>query len=292
MRIKPECIPCLIQRGLIEIQKATNNYERRVKATIKFIKILAKHINEKSTPSELGALREKIIKLETGNNDIYKREKEVSNAIALKILPNLESELYKLNDELLKFKKSCFYSAVANNIEFDIPEHLFSINDLLKFFKEGKVGIDESKKIYDIIKSSRKVSLFVDNAGEVIIDKLLAQQIKSLGSKLIIAVKAYPAMNDATIKDLEYARLTEISDKTLVVKLNCIGFSLSKLPLKIKKELLNSDLIIAKGMAHYESLTEENLETPIAYLLTAKCSPVAESLGVERGQAVIKLFKP
>jgi len=245
LRIKPECVSCLIQRGLIEVQKATSDYEKKLKAAIKFTKVLAKHLNEKSTPSELGALRERIIKLETGNNDIYKHEKKVSNDVALKILPNLENELSKLNDEISKFRRSCFYSAVANNIEFDIPEHLFSINDLIKFFNEGKAGIDESEKIYEVVKSSRKVSLFVDNAGEVVIDKLLAQQIKSLGSKLIVAVKAYPVMNDATIKDLEYAGLTKVSDKTLIVKLNCIGFSLSKLPLKIKKELLSSDLIIA-----------------------------------------------
>jgi uncharacterized protein with ATP-grasp and redox domains len=292
LRIKPECIQCLIQRGLIEIDKATSGYEKKLKAAIKLAKALAKYLSEKSTPSELGALREKIIKLETGNKDIYKLEKKLSNEKALKILPNLEEKLSKFNDEASKFKKACFYSALANNIEFDIPEHSFSINNLIKIFESGEATINESDKIYDVAKSSRKVSLLVDNAGEVVIDKILAQQIKRLGCKLIVAVKAYPVMNDATIEDLKYAGLTEISDKTLIVKLNCVGFPLSKLPLKIKKELLTSDLIIAKGMAHYEALTEGKLKNPIAYLLVAKCSPVAESLKVEKGKAVIKLFNP
>ena len=292
MKIKPECIQCLIRRGLIEIQKATNDYEKRLKTAIKLTKALSKHLNEKSNPSELGALREKIIKHETGNNDIYKLEKKLSNSIALKILPNLKESIIKLNDEFLKFKKACFYAALANSIEFDIPEHSFLINDLINFLENGKVAIDESEKIYELIKSANKVSLFVDNAGEVIIDKLLADQIKGLGIKLIVAVKAYPIMNDATIEDLKEANLTKISDKILTIKLNCVGFPLSKLPLKIKRELLSSDLIIAKGMAHYEALTEEKLKVPVAYLLTAKCSPVAESLNVKRGEAVIKLFKP
>ena len=292
MRIKPECIQCLIQRGLIEIQKATSDYEKRLKTAIKLVKALSKHLNEKSNPSELGALREKIIKHETGNDDIYKLEKKLSNSIALKILPNLKESIVKLNDEFLKFKKACFYSALANSVEFDIPEHSFLINDLINFLENGKVAIDESEKIYELIKSASKVSLFVDNAGEVVIDKLLADQIKGLGIKLIVAVKAYPIMNDATIEDLKEANLTKISDKILTIKLNCVGFPLSKLPLKIKRELLSSDLIIAKGMAHYEALTEEKLRVPVAYLLTAKCSPVAESLNVKRGEAVIKLFKP
>ncbi|MBS7657589.1 MAG: ARMT1-like domain-containing protein [Candidatus Bathyarchaeia archaeon] len=292
MRIKPECIQCLIQRGLIEIQKATEDYEKRLKTAIKLAKVLAKHLNEEANPSDLGALREKIIKRETGNTDIYKREKKLSNVTALKILSILETNISRLNNEFLKFKKACFYSALANNIEFDIPEHSFSINDLTKFFENGKVAIDESKEIYDLINSADKVSLFVDNAGEIIIDKLLAKQIKSLGVKLNTVVKAYPIMNDATVEDLDEANLTKLSDEILIVKLNCIGFPLSKLPVKIKDEILSSDLIIAKGMAHYEVLTEEKLSIPVAYLLVAKCFPVAENLNVKRGEAVIKLFKP
>jgi len=292
LRIKPECIQCLIQRGLIEIQKATNDYEETLKTAIKFTKALAKNLNKNSNPSELGALREEIIKRETGNNDIYKLEKRLSNSVALKILPILEENISKLDNELLRFKKACFYSALANNIEFDIPEHAFSINDLTKFIENGEKAIDESEKIYELVKSASKVAFFVDNAGEVVIDKLLVKQIKDLGVKLIIAVKAYPIMNDATIEDLKEANLTTLSDKILIVKLNWVGFPLSKLPSKIKREILSSDLIIAKGMAHYEALNEEELTIPIAYLLAAKCSPVAESLKVERGKAVIKLFRP
>jgi hypothetical protein len=48
----------------------------------------------------------------------------------------------------------------------------------------------------------------------------------------------------------------------------------------------NANIIIAKGMANYECLSDSDL--PVAFLLTAKCEPVAESLGISVGDMVAK----
>ncbi|HID16993.1 TPA: DUF89 family protein [Candidatus Bathyarchaeota archaeon] len=292
MRIEPECLPCLIQRGLREILKATGDPAKRLKAAIAIVKIIAENLSEEATPSDLGALRERAIKLETGNQDVYAKEKEDSNRTALKILPKLRGELSKLDDEFSRFRLACAYATIANSIEFDIPEHDFSPEDILKLFESGRVEVDDTGEIYRIIKASKKVALLLDNAGEIVIDKLLAEQIKSLGAKLTVVVKNFPIMNDATVADVKLISLKEVADNVLAVDVECVGFSMSKLPERIRKELLSSDLIVAKGMAHYESLTEESVKVPVAYLLVAKCSPVARSLGVKVGNGAIKLVKP
>jgi uncharacterized protein with ATP-grasp and redox domains len=48
-------------------------------------------------------------------------------------------------------------------------------------------------------------------------------------------------------------------------------------------------LIIAKGMANYESLSEYSGLPPVAFLMAVKCEPIAEDVGVPRGSKVAML---
>ena len=63
----------------------------------------------------------------------------------------------------------------------------------------------------------------------------------------------------------------------------------------VNKEFLNmfnkADIIIAKGMGNYESLTEYKFNKPVYILMKAKCLPVARHAGVHQGALVIKKLK-
>ena len=60
------------------------------------------------------------------------------------------------------------------------------------------------------------------------------------------------------------------------------------MPEELDKVLRESDIIIAKGMGNYESLTDTDY-LPIAYLMRTKCWPVAESAGAALDRNVAKL---
>jgi hypothetical protein len=49
---------------------------------------------------------------------------------------------------------------------------------------------------------------------------------------------------------------------------------------ELNREFAAADLILAKGMGYYESLSELPTEGRVFYCLKAKCQPVADSLGV------------
>ncbi|MGB2580908.1 MAG: ARMT1-like domain-containing protein, partial [Thermoplasmata archaeon] len=55
------------------------------------------------------------------------------------------------------------------------------------------------------------------------------------------------------------------------------------------ERLRSYDLIIAKGMANYESLSETDIG-PVAYLLRTKCDPIADSLGLKKDINAAKLL--
>jgi len=56
---------------------------------------------------------------------------------------------------------------------------------------------------------------------------------------------------------------------------------------KFLKTYKNADIIISKGQGNYEGLMDVTDKT-IFFLLMAKCDPIAEMLGVEKGKMVIK----
>lgn len=50
------------------------------------------------------------------------------------------------------------------------------------------------------------------------------------------------------------------------------------------KELKKREMEIAKGMGHYETLSELPKRRRVFYLLMAKCTPVARSAGIPKGE--------
>jgi len=56
----------------------------------------------------------------------------------------------------------------------------------------------------------------------------------------------------------------------------------------VKKALDQADLIIAKGMANYESFSETSYR-PVAYLLRTKCNAIARSMHLPRDISAIKI---
>ncbi|HDD36237.1 MAG TPA: DUF89 family protein, partial [Archaeoglobus veneficus] len=70
--------------------------------------------------------------------------------------------------------------------------------------------------------------------------------------------------------------------------MGAIGIIEEELPKVTLEKLEEADVIIAKGMANYESLSNARFK-PIAFLLTAKCEPVARDIGVEVGDMVAML---
>jgi uncharacterized protein with ATP-grasp and redox domains len=51
-------------------------------------------------------------------------------------------------------------------------------------------------------------------------------------------------------------------------------------------------LVIAKGMAHYETLSESEIAQPHIFLFRVKCAAISNDLGVPLGKNVAYLVEP
>ena len=69
----------------------------------------------------------------------------------------------------------------------------------------------------------------------------------------------------------------------------CIGVKLYVSSEEFRKIFYNTDEIIAKWMASWETLTEVPSPSPLLYLLRSKCEPVADAVGVPLNSSIAKL---
>ena len=93
-------------------------------------------------------------------------------------------------------------------------------------------------------------------------------------------VKGFPVQNDVTLDDLRQAGLEVDFGSIMTTGTATPGIILSLASDQFKREFELADLIFAKGMGYYESLSELKPEGKIFYCLKAKCQPVADSLSV------------
>lgn len=292
MKVEAECAACIISRGAAEIKEATTNPALRFRAMMELLYMLSKEFKPSAVPADLGTKRDRIIKRVTGNGDPYKRSKRVCNENALKLLPyarKLVEEGYTQQD---RFKRACLCAMVGNTMEFDIPGHRFTFRGLRKSLRDaGKdLVVDDISRIYEVAKNSRTVLYLTDNAGEIVFDMLVVEQLKNMGLTVIVAVKGGPVINDATLEDAEISGMTKIADKVITTGTDAVGLAPKEVSAEFMEVYESVDMVFAKGMGYAETLTEYKMKKPHALLFRSKCEPVANFFAVPKEKNVAKLM--
>jgi uncharacterized protein with ATP-grasp and redox domains len=150
--------------------------------------------------------------------------------------------------------------------------------------------LDELAQILDKAKKAKTVLYLTDNAGEVALDTLLVQELKSLGAHVTVAVKAAPILNDALLEDAEIVGMDKVADKVMTTGSDSVGLFPDECSNDFLKVYRSVDLVVAKGMGYAETLTELELLVPHALLLRSKCGTVANHFCVSTGKNIAKLL--
>jgi len=292
LKVEAECAACIISRGAAEAKEATTNPALRFRAMSDLLRLLTKEFRPTAVPADLGTKRDVVIRWVTGNADPYKRSKRLSNEKALKLLPyvrRLVEEGYTVQD---RFKRACLCAIVGNIMEFDIPGHRFAFGSLKKAFRDAAkdLVIDDTNKMVELAKKAHTVLYLTDNAGEIVFDTLLVEQLKSMGLTVTVAVKGRPIINDATLEDAEVSGICKVADRVITTGTDSVGLAMNKVSPEFLEVYNCVDLVFAKGMGYAETLTEYKLKKPHLLLFRTKCNPVADFFGVPREKNVAKLM--
>jgi len=250
------------------------------------------------------------------DSDPYRSVKEGNNQTALKMLPAVLKLIYGTDENgnahsfesspksaVEIFENAVLAAVIGNYFDFGIMGQNSSDeefkNKFITFFEKG-LAVDDAKEMMPLLTD---VVYLADNCGEIVFDrevlavirKIQAEMVKNNENggrtpKLTFVVRSAPILTDVTMKDVKELNMDDAADAILTTGSNAVGVCMKELPPETLTAMKEATLIISKGMANYESLSDEYFG-PIAFLLRTKCDAVAESLGLGKDLSVAKLVK-
>ena len=279
MKLAPECYDCLKRLIAQAADLATRDDLLRRKAIERAMKLLENEFSYDQISIVLATKIHDVIKAVTGNADPYRAMKEKEVAIAREVYPEMAS---RYQSDLKDYVKP---AAVANAIDFfkqpgEVKEDMR---------KPLNFAIDDWRYFEAKLRNGGKVLYLADNAGEIYFDLPLLNQMRRFADVTYV-VKLSPVQNDVTIEDIRQAGLEAEFGRVINTGVASPGVVFDLASGEFQREFELADLIFAKGMGYYESLSELPRQGRFFYCLKAKCKPVARSLGVPLNSYVAMLW--
>lgn len=261
---------------------------RRMEATREIIRYLGENAVEGGDVTFIATNTFRILKKISGNMDPYRDCKIKSNSIALSLLPHVRRYISEGGSDVEVFRRACIAAIVGNAIDFGVAGYRFSLKELE--LVNATMHLDDVGKLLKLLKPGTSILYLLDNAGEVVFDTVLVEEIRGRGVKVIGVAKSGAFQNDVTVDDVKSLGLDSCFDEVIETGTDGSSIFLWEASGRLLNMLSSVDLIVSKGMANYEYISNEaGIIKPVFYLLKAKCSVVAEALGVPHKSYVAKL---
>lgn len=223
-----------------------------------------------------------------GSDDPYREVKARSNAMALEMYPRLKEYLKNSEDRLYDALK---ISVAGNVIDLGINKD-FDIDASLKQCLNNGFARDDYSMFTEKLGNTDNVLVVGDNAGEIVFDRLLVEELNSLGKSVTYLVKGGPALNDATMEDAVQAGMDQAA-RLITTGSNYLGVPLGQVSPAARSLLENAGLVISKGQANFESLEHEEMARGrIFFLLKMKCECVSRVARAKFGEVVFFTRRP
>lgn len=230
------------------------------------------------TPPEIAVMVYGIVGNISGASDPYKGLKEKNNKLAMALYPGLKRTVEDSADKLL----TAVRLAVAGNvIDYGLP-HVFDVEREIEECLEKPFAEFHYGDLREALAASRNILYILDNAGEIVFDRLL---IETIGRKITAVVRSKPIINDVTMEDAVKVGLTGVCE-VIESGSDLPGTVISKCAPEFIRRYREADLVISKGQGNYETLADE--PEPIFFIFKAKCDVVARHVGCRMGDIILK----
>ena len=258
----------------------TDASPQQTETTLRQALSLLSQIDFDATPPQTARLLHALIREELDHPDPYDDEKRRYQTLALQLYPQLEEQVKNSEDSLQTALK---LAIAGNSIDhgvyhaMDEARALQAIDSALHLPLVGDV-----ERLRSEIASAESILFLADNAGEIVLDRLLIEQLPL--NKTTVVVRGKPIINDALYAEARQAGLTDIV-QVLENGDNTPGTDLSHCTPDTRNAFHSADLILAKGQGNYETLSD--IDANIVFLLKAKCPVVAEHIGCRLNDALV-----
>ncbi|MEE8142213.1 MAG: ARMT1-like domain-containing protein [Planctomycetota bacterium] len=296
MKIDPRCFPCALRRILCTAERITDDAWLHYKLLGKAMAELP-GMERTMTPAEMMHSMAELTSKTLGTQDPYQKVRE-------RWYQELEGWGGKIEARVADSKeplKEALLMAARANVFDDEMLSRSSLREEL-----GRLGLREpaSEKTksepeefafsdYDLfiadLEKSRRLLFLHDSGPELPFDRVLIMSLLAHGENLQVTcvVRQQRVLMDATREDLDRFDILDIPGVVGAVDpgISALGIPISECSREFREVFDASDLILAKGQAHLETLAD--CGKTAYFLLRAKCVVMAAAQGVEIGNLIL-----
>lgn len=285
MKAGRRCHLCLIRQAFELAELATNDINLRYEALKTVLTYLLDQMDEGDTLPVMGTTVHRIVKQVTGNDDPYRKIKKEMNQAVLAFEKEVKSDIRNSRNPLLTAAR---YAIAGNKIDVG-PGEEFDIKDVVRSIAHESLCIDDSQELIERVKAGGNILYLTDNAGEIVLDKLLIGELKRFNEDIIAVVRGGAIVNDATYEDAVQTGLTKIV-KVITTGTDAVGPLRSEVSVPFQKLLKSASFLISKGQGNFEALASDS-EYDRFFLLRVKCKIIADALNTRVGCNVIRMIE-
>ena len=210
----------------------------------------------------------------------YTQVKKTYNDLVLGMEEDLRAEIKNAADPIAK---ALVMARIGNYIDFGAMNHV-DTETFLGLFRDTELREDEKKTYESFLQACARAESFLllcDNCGEIVLDKLLIEQLslRFPQLKFYAMVRGGSILNDVTEEDAKYVGLDQAAE--IVSNGAPVGGTIySLLPEEARSVLDGADVILSKGQGNYESLSGRGYH--VFYALLCKCDLFTSRFDVPR----------
>lgn len=281
MRTFLECVPCFVSQALGAVKFITDDqmvHERVLREVLHKVGDL----DLSMTPPAMGQEIHRLIRRITDNDDPYRDIKEHSNKLALQYYPRFKEKIQCSQNPF----ETAVRVAIAGNIIDFAKINKLDDKKIYQVIEDSFTAILSEADVcefYDAIQKANDILYLGDNAGEIVFDRLLLEQMPR--EKVTFVVRGGAVINDATMDDAQKTGITDIVE-VIDNGSDAPGTILETCSAKFRERFNDAELIVAKGQGNYETLS--GADKDIFFLFKVKCPVIAQDADSKVGDLVLK----
>jgi hypothetical protein len=282
MKTNLDCIPCFMQQALAAARMATDD-EAVHEEVLRHVAERVSRMDMGLSPPVMAQMIHRLIRELTGEADPYLEAKRWSNRLANDLVPEILARLHE-TPETARLEMAVRAAIAGNIIDFGVHSDLH--DDAVRSSVDTAFTAPLSGSIEafaEEIGTARSILYIADNAGEIVFDRVLIEQLGP--ERVTLAVRGRPVLNDALRADAEAAGLTSLVE-IIENGSDAPGTVLDDCSETFRSRFLGADVVLAKGQGNYETLS--NAPRAAWFVLMAKCHVIARHIGCEPGSFIVE----
>ena len=279
MRTHIDCFPCFIRQTTIALSQFSDNHALG-EEVIKEVLRIVQSADTARPPAYTTTLIHRLIREKVGQ-DPFRKVKRAYNTLAMGLYAELKARIRRSEDPLWTASR---LAISGNVIDFGIYTSIDIESSILRSL-ETHIAVDDYEMFREDLDRSEEILYLLDNAGEIVFDRLLIEELAAMGKKVRAVVKGSAVLNDVTAED---ARQTGLQDVCEVIDngSDAVGTILEWTSPEFRARYAGAELVISKGQGNFETLTGNGKKA--YFLFQSKCDVVSKELGLSPGSMLLK----